>query len=341
MDQNSRAFITFGFTGDNSKEGPLPSLHIGDDPLFPEDTDQPADPSEATDPIDPGEDGNDTTEPSAPVEPTGPADPTSPTTPTNPTNPTTPTGPTGPSDPTEPPETTEPEPEDPPAPRLEDLLTEKLSGLPGTWSVYVKNLSTGETVSIHDTPMVAASLIKLYVAGAYYATDPEASDAYRCGQVDSMINVSSNDACNSLIDLLGMEEINEFIRSRGDVYSSLNRKMLEQNGKENYITARASGRILEQILAGSYVSPAASARLLQNLKDQTRTGKIPAGVPRGVPTANKTGELSNTENDAAILWSDGGTYILCVMSTGLSNTASARQSIVEISKLVYEYFNAG
>ena len=222
---------------------------------------------------------------------------------------------------------------------LELQLTQMLAELPGTWSVYVKNIDTGETVSLHDEPMTAASLIKLYVAGAYYSTDPEAANASRCSQVDSMINVSSNEACNALIDLLGMEEINAFIRDRGDSRSVLNRKMLQQNGKENYITARACGQILEQILEGSYVSAAASSRLLQNLKDQARTGKIPAGVPKGTTTANKTGELADTENDAAIVWSPGGTYILCVMSTGLSDTSAARRSIVEISEAVYTYFN--
>ena len=316
--------------GGNTEEGRLPSLNDVDSALPAEDPGLP----NVTAP------GNSETPPVGPTEPSGQEDGTDPALPTAPTDPT-PTGPAQPTEPPQPTEPTEPEKEEPPqTPGLEERLTQKLADLPGTWSVYVKNVSTGETVSIHDAPMTAASLIKLYVAGAYYSTDPQAADASRCSQVDSMINVSSNEACNALIDLLGMDAINAFIRGRGDTQSVLNRKMLQNNGKENYVTARACGRILEQILNGSYVSPAASARLLQNLKDQARTGKIPAGVPKGTQTANKTGELSNTENDAAIIWSPGGTYILCVMSTDLSNTASARQSIVEISRMVYEYFNA-
>ncbi len=256
-------------------------------------------------------------------------------------DPLTPPDVTDPVDPTDPPAPTDPVDVEPEPSALELELTAKLAELPGKWSVYVKNVDTGECFCINDEPMVAASLIKLYVAGAYYSTDPQAADASRCGQVDSMINVSSNEACNSLISLLGFQTINAFIRDFGDEDSALNRKMLEQNGQENYITARACGRILEQILAGKYVSPEASERLLQNLKDQARTGKIPAGVPDGVATANKTGELTNTENDAAIVWSPGGTYVLCVLSTDLTDTASARKSIVEISRIVYDYFNAG
>ena len=38
------------------------------------------------------------------------------------------------------------------------------------------------------------------------------------------------------------------------------------------------------------------------LKQQQRTNKIPAAMPAGVHVANKTGELSNVENDAGILY---------------------------------------
>lgn len=252
-----------------------------------------------------------------------------------------PAEPSEPTEPSAPPETEPPAPPEPPAPsELELSLTEKLAGLQGEWSVYVKNLDTGESFCIHDEPMVAASLIKLYIAGAYYTTDPMAEDETYCRRADTMINVSSNESTNVLIDLLGMDAVNDFIRSRGDERSVLNRKMNSQSDLDNYVTTRVCGEILEDICRGTYVSEAASARLLQNLKDQERTWKIPAGVPAGVQTANKTGELSDTENDAAIVWSSGGTYILCVMSTDLTSVGAARQAIVEISREVYDYFTS-
>ena len=245
---------------------------------------------------------------------------------------------------TEPPETEAPDTGEPPLPELsplEPVLAERLEGLPGKWSLYAKNLDTGETICVNDEPMVAASLIKLFVAGAYYETDPTASDRTFCELADVMINISSNDACNRLITLLGMEEINDFIRREGFTASELNRKMLEQSDQENYTSARECGEVLEAVVNGTYISPEASARLLQNLKDQERTGKIPAGVPSGVETANKTGELKDTENDACIVWSDGGIYILCIMATDLTDVYAARTEIVSVSALVYTYFTTG
>ena len=278
--------------------------------------------------------GRDTAEPSAAPQP-GAEKPTLPE-----------SGTTGPRETVPPTEPRDESPEDiptepSPASPLEPLLTEALSGLDGTWSVYAKNLDTGETVCIRDEPMVAASLIKLYVAGAYYETDPTAENSTWCAKADAMISVSSNDACNALIGRLGIDAVNRFIRACGDTQSVLNRRMLETSDRENYVTTRACGQILERIVKGTYVSRAASDRLLQNLKDQERTGKIPAGVPDGIETANKTGELRDTENDACIVWSPGGTYLLCILSNGQPNPAAARAEIVKLSALVYNYFTAG
>ena len=222
---------------------------------------------------------------------------------------------------------------------LEQELEQLLDSLDGEWSLYLKNLDTRETVSLNDRPMAAASLIKLFVAGACYATDPDCEDPSRCGLVRAMISSSSNEACNQLIDLLGRENINDFIRARGCKNTVLNRKMLEQSAEDNYTSARECGEVLEAVLREEYVSPAASRELLSALKAQERTGKLPAGVPNGVETANKTGELADVENDACIVWSDGGVYVLCVLASDLNDAFAARETFAEISRTVYRFFN--
>ena len=65
--------------------------------------------------------------------------------------------------------------------------------------------------------------------------------------------------------------------------------------------------------------------MLNLLKQQERTWKIPAGLPQGVKSANKTGELPDTENDAAIVFGETADYILCVMAQGLANTSQAQK----------------
>ncbi len=240
------------------------------------------------------------------------------------------------------PATTAPETTQAPDPSpLETALADRLAELDGTWSVYVKHLDTGLTVRAgYDGPMIAASLIKLYVAGAYYdRTLLLEEDPGYAGRVDVMLDRSDNEACNALIDYLSYETINGFIHAGDYPDTSLGRKMLEQTDRENYTSPRDCGLVLEQMVQGTYVDPQVSQRLLDDLRHQQRTAKLPAGVPAGTPTANKTGELTGTENDAAVVWSPGGTYIICVMSNGVSNY-SAQSAIVELSRMVYDYFNA-
>ena len=67
-----------------------------------------------------------------------------------------------------------------------------------------------------------------------------------------------------------------------------------------------------------------------------RTSKIPAGVPKEVKTGNKTGELDNVDNDAAIIWAPDCTYILCIMS---SDAGGRIPEIVRLSGMVYDGLN--
>ena len=78
------------------------------------------------------------------------------------------------------------------------------------------------------------------------------------------------------------------------------------------------GLLLERIYRGECVSEEASAQMLDLLKRQENTSKIPAGIKAEVPTANKTGETDEDQHDIAIVYGAKTTYILCVMSEGIS-----------------------
>ena len=218
---------------------------------------------------------------------------------------------------------------------LQEALEAEIGRLGGKWSLYLKRLDTDQVIGVHaDEKMVAASLIKLFVAGEFFRqTDENMLDIEKYGRLpDAMINVSDNGAANTLINAVGMDNVNKFAQEHGFTETEINRRMLENNGTENYTSAKDCGVMLEQVLAGEYVNPKASERILQALKDQQRTGKIPAGIPSEVPTGNKTGELSYVDNDAAIVWAPSCTYILCIMSSDAGGRIS---EIVLLSSMVY------
>lgn len=226
---------------------------------------------------------------------------------------------------------------------LEKTLEEMLKGFDGTWSIYFKRMDTEESFCINDSAMAAASLIKLYIFGAVMEDVKNGWLDYEewSEPLELMTVYSDNDSCNLLIDAAGgFDYINDFIRQKGFENTELNRYMLGDRSAENYTSAKETGELLEQALNGTYVSEEASALLLGYLENQYTLYKIPAGVPEGVKTANKTGELEDAEHDAAIVWSPACTYILVVMSNGLTpydNDGIAQ--ICEISKTVYNYIN--
>ena len=240
---------------------------------------------------------------------------------------------------------------------LDNLLSQLKPLLPqdnGTWSVYVCNLMKNTEGTIDDQQMQAASLIKLYVMGAVMQEiqngNLEMNDTTK-HLLDEMITVSDNSATNELVRYLnkdhdhkkGMKKVNAFIKAQGFEYTH------EYNGLEdtslwydtdtkNTTSAKDCGRLLERIYRGEFVSHLASRQMEELLLNQQVTYKIPSTIPSESRVANKTGETSDCENDAAIVYTPKGDYILCIMSCEVSSKNSAVDSLQEMSSLIYSYF---
>ncbi len=220
--------------------------------------------------------------------------------------------------------------------QLKGSLEAALAGKEGTWSVWLYQPSTEILISLNPQKIEAASLIKLFVAGGYeQCVENGTASANNRNLMDLMLSQSSNYCCDYLIDQIGKDAINRFARDNGFSDSVLSRKMGEGSGT-NYTSCRDCCTALQQIVEGTYVNQTASARILQALLSQQRREKIPAGVPRGVSVANKTGELLYAQHDAAAVFAPCGTYYLCIMSTDLTNINAAKALIVSISRTVYE-----
>ena len=243
---------------------------------------------------------------------------------------------------------------------MDNLLSQVKNLLPtdnGTWSVYVCNLLKNSQGVINDTPMQAASLIKLFIMGTVYENYEQLSTQYGGDTLDSnlnaMITVSDNDAANTLVGWLGngdnaagMAKVNAFCKAHGYTSTSMGRMLLESNASsDNYTSAKDCGSFLKeiyQICNGSTDGTLANADAMYYLlKAQQRKNKIPAQLPDGVHAANKTGELSNVENDAGIIYdaAKGIDLVICFMSQDLTDTASAQSVIAADSRAIYGYYN--
>ena len=245
--------------------------------------------------------------------------------------------------------------------KMDALVTQVQSQLPGangSWSVYICDLAGGSEATINDSPMQAASLIKLFIMGAVYENYDSLSQQYGSATLDSyltpMITVSDNDAANSLVSCLGsgdstagMQKVNSFCQSHGYTNTSMGRLLLASNEfGDNYTSAYDCGKFLKeiyQICSGTTQTPSLlhAEEMYSLLKQQQRTNKIPAALPEGVSVANKTGELSNVENDAGILYNaqGGNDLVIVCLSQNLSSPGEAQNTIAQLSRSIYLYYN--
>lgn len=214
------------------------------------------------------------------------------------------------------------------------------------WAVQIDNLTKNASAQIGNQSAQSASLIKLFVAACIYqqagTSDAVGLDSETTELLHRMISVSDNDATNKLIKKLGggnaadgFAKVNSFCTENGYLETHLGRLMLDTSASDdNYTSVSDCAKLLRQVnnheLKGA-------EQIYENMQQQERRGKIPAGVPSGVSVANKTGELGTVQNDIAIITMDGCTYTLCVMSQNLKDSEAAQSKIKEISQIVYQY----
>lgn len=252
---------------------------------------------------------------------------------------------------------------------LKNKLNVLLKDADGTWSIYVKDLQSRLSFSIHNEEMYAASLIKLFVMEKCLADYQEiiANDAEISGDkeyskdmidilLSDMIEVSDNEAYNELVKIQnadrdfaeGAEEINCYLKMQGymntGLYHTLHPAWSEYewiSEEQNHTSVEDCGLLLERIYDGECVSPKASVKMLTLLLNQQMVHKIPQGLPedKTAMCANKTGETDTDHHDAAIVFGPKTDYVLCVMSSEWEDSDEAVMTICEISKIVYETLN--
>ena len=189
------------------------------------------------------------------------------------------------------------------------------------------------------------------VDGSAYALDPNSdSDTtlyHRIGgrvPVDTllrlMITRSSNLATNTLIALVGAEQVNRTMRSLGaqgiQVLRGVEDGKAFDKGLINTTTARDLAIILRAIEEGRAASPEATSEMRQILLAQEFNERIPAGLPAGIRVAHKTGEITAHSHDAAIVYPPARSpYVLVVLTRGIQDGAKASKLIADISSIVY------
>ena len=80
-------------------------------------------------------------------------------------------------------------------------------------------------------------------------------------------------------------------------------------------------------------------RAMSDLLKKPKENRLRKGLPEGVASADKSGELEGVRVDAGIVFAKNRPYALCVMTTFLKDETQGEHAIEEMSRAAYEYFS--
>ena len=157
-----------------------------------------------------------------------------------------------------------------------------------------------------------------------------------------MITESSNLATNLLVEKVTPASATAFMKELGadglKVLRGVEDNKAYARGLNNVGTARGLMTVLTRLAEGSAVSKAASEEMLAVLRAQKFNEGIPAGLPKGVAVAHKTGSFKACYHDAGVVELAGRKpFVLVVLTRGIEDEAAAHRLVAEIARASHDH----
>ena len=211
-------------------------------------------------------------------------------------------------------------------------------------SFIILDLDNGFEYKYNDKQMNSASVIKLFMAQTVIMESEAGKLTLDDNLKNTLLNLiskSDNDAANSIIDMFdGYDEktrkvtenhlVNQTVKKYGYKNTRLDRKMYNTTppggptGYQNYTCVSDVAKLYKELFNGTLFKEKENNEFLMNcLKKQERVWKIPAKIKKEYPVvtiANKTGELSLVENDAAIISGEDFNVIFVILTESKTGT---------------------
>ena len=254
--------------------------------------------------------------------------------------------------------------------KLESTIHDLDQNLDGVLGVYILDLTTGHSLSLHaDEVFPQASTIKIAVLAELYRQSQQAgagraklTDLYTVQKSDlvpdsfimggltpgvtrvtnrdlatMVVAVSDNSATNVLMDRVGMNNVNALMDSLGLKHTRLQRKMMDlkaaSEGRENLSTPREMTTLLADLYQGKILNKAMTDDFFQLLSTH-KESSIPRELPDNVRIANKPGELEGVRNDCGVVYA-ARPFAMCVMTTYLRHEKDGEAAIAKIAAAAY------
>jgi len=242
---------------------------------------------------------------------------------------------------------------------LQAGLQSYLSTRPGQWSVYVQDLSTGQSMGIDpDAAYDAASTIKLplilylYEQAAQGKVDLNTKVTYTQADYEQgsgilqaqpvgsqytlrdlarlAIENSDNVARNMIQDYVGYDNLIAFMQSLGG-------QVTYQVNGDTYTSAADMAKYLGALLVFRDQNPDLGNEILYYMEHSVYDPSgLPQELPSGVVVAHKMGALNDKWHDVGIVFAGDRPYLITVFSQNGWEDASL-QTIADVSRIVYNY----
>ncbi|MBE6062411.1 MAG: serine hydrolase [Clostridium butyricum] len=240
----------------------------------------------------------------------------------------------------------------------------------GTYSFFFEDLESGFTYGYNENvQMTSAGCMKLPIAISVikYVQDGNCSflDRIKIEESDkiygtgilhefdnrdytifellvAMLIQSDNTAANKLIDIVGMDRINEDICSLGLKNTRLNRKTSDEravsNGIENITSAYDLSKMWKILYKAEFLDKKNSQMLIDILQRQQMKNKLALYIPDDLKyeISSKTGDKSGVENDTALLHLQKGSFTFTVLSMGIPNSVYGTVTLAKCGKMMWD-----
>lgn len=156
--------------------------------------------------------------------------------------------------------------------------------------------------------------------------------------LEDMIQYSDNSATNRLIEMAGMDRVNDLIREFGLERTRLRRKMMDTaaaaRGDENVSTPLEMARIV-RLIYNNQAADAQSCREMLGVMKKVNAYMRPA-IPAGIEVASKPGDLDGVRTETGVVFLPKRPFIVSVMSTYLNDRVNP---VGLVTGIVFDYFN--
>lgn len=228
----------------------------------------------------------------------------------------------------------------------------------GAYSIYVIDLTSGESVGINETRVyIAASINKIPIlASLYYEAQRgnvdlderitvQATDIQDYGTgiirnegpggvyslktlAELMMQKSDNTAAYILSNKLDQNHIQELLGSWS---------LTQTNMAENKTSNRDIGILLRKMYLGQIANQSLTSEMFGFMTDSDFETRLPAKLPKSVKIYHKIGTEIGALHDVGIVEIPNAPYYIGVFTGDINAEAKAETEIAQISKVTYDF----